>query len=116
DPILARAARSHPSVTLRYRCTLTAFRQERDCVVADLADAATGRREQWRARYLVGCDGFSSSVRKALGIEMRGVPFINRSVNVMLRTPDLAAIHPKGDAGRFVLVGPEGPMGSSIPH
>jgi 2-polyprenyl-6-methoxyphenol hydroxylase-like FAD-dependent oxidoreductase len=114
DPILARAARSYPSVTLRYRCTLTGFREEPDGVVADLSDAS-GKREQVRARYMVACDGFSSSVRKALGIEMRGVPFINRSVNVMLRTPDLSAIHQKGNAGRFVLVGPEGPWASLTP-
>ena len=115
DPILARAARSYPSVTLRYRCTLTGFRQDDDGVVADLHDAATGKRQQVRARYMVACDGFASPVRKALGIEMRGVPFINRSVNVMLRTPDLSAIHPKGNAGRFVLVGPEGPWASLTP-
>ena len=63
----------------------------------------------------MACDGFSSSVRKALGIEMRGVSFIDRSTNIMLRTPDLAAIHPKGNAGRFVLVGPEGPWASLTP-
>ena len=57
DPILARAARSYPSVTLRYRCTLTGFREEADCVVADLHDAATGEREQLRARHMVACDG-----------------------------------------------------------
>jgi 2-polyprenyl-6-methoxyphenol hydroxylase-like FAD-dependent oxidoreductase len=114
DPILARAARSYPSVALRYRCTLVSFREDAAGVVADLADAS-GKRERLCTRYLVACDGFSSSVRKALGIEMRGVPFINRSVNVMLRTPDLAAIHPKGNAGRFVLVGPEGPWASLTP-
>jgi 2-polyprenyl-6-methoxyphenol hydroxylase-like FAD-dependent oxidoreductase len=114
DPILARAARSHPSVTLRYGCTLAAFGQRDDCVVADLTDAE-GKREQVRARYMVACDGFSSSVRKTLGIEMRGVPFINRSVNIMFRTPNLAAMHPKGNAGRYVLVGPEGPWASLTP-
>jgi 2-polyprenyl-6-methoxyphenol hydroxylase-like FAD-dependent oxidoreductase len=115
DLILARAAASYPSVTLRYRCALVSFREDADCVVAELRDVGTGRHERVRARYLVACDGFPSPVRKALGIEMRGVPFINRSVNIMLRTPDLAAIHPKGNAGRFVLVGPEGPWASLTP-
>jgi 2-polyprenyl-6-methoxyphenol hydroxylase-like FAD-dependent oxidoreductase len=115
DPILARAARSYPCVALRYRCTLTGFRQDPDGVTAELHDAGTGAREQIRARHMVACDGFASSVRKALGIEMRGVRFINRSVNVMFRTRDLAAIHPKGNAGRFVLVGPEGPWASLTP-
>jgi 2-polyprenyl-6-methoxyphenol hydroxylase-like FAD-dependent oxidoreductase len=115
DPILARAARSYSSVTLRYRCTLTSFREEADGVVAELHDTGTGRRERVRARHMVACDGFSSSVRKELGIEMRGVPFINRSINVMLRTPDLSAIHSKGNAGRYVLIGPEGPWASLTP-
>jgi 2-polyprenyl-6-methoxyphenol hydroxylase-like FAD-dependent oxidoreductase len=115
DPILARAAKSHPSVTLRHRCALMTFHEEDDCVVAELHDAASGKREQVRARYMVACDGFSSSVRKALGIAMRGAAFINRSVNIMLRTPDLSAIHDKGNAGRYVLIGPEGPWASLTP-
>jgi 2-polyprenyl-6-methoxyphenol hydroxylase-like FAD-dependent oxidoreductase len=115
DPILARAARRYPCVTLRYRCRLVAFSAEGDGVVAELESADSGRREAVRARYLVGCDGFSSSVRKTLGIEMLGTPFIDRSVNIMLRTPELSAIHNKGNAGRYVLVGPEGPWASLTP-
>jgi 2-polyprenyl-6-methoxyphenol hydroxylase-like FAD-dependent oxidoreductase len=114
DPILARAARAYPSVLLRYRCRLAAFREDGDAVVADL-EAAGGERTQVRARFMVACDGFSSSVRKALGIEMRGEAFIDRSVNIMLRTADLSAIHAKGNAGRYVLVGPGGPWASLTP-
>ncbi len=115
DPILARAARGYRSVTLRYRCKLTAFREDGDAVIAELHDATTGEHTQVRARHMVACDGFASSVRKALGIEMRGQAFIDRSVNIMLRTPDLAAIHSKGKAGRYVLVGPQGPWASLTP-
>jgi 2-polyprenyl-6-methoxyphenol hydroxylase-like FAD-dependent oxidoreductase len=115
DPILTSAARAYPSVTLRYRCRLAAFREDGDAVVADLDFAETGERQQVRARFMVACDGFSSSVRKALNIEMRGVPFIDRSVNIMFRTKSLSAIHPKGNAGRYVLVGPEGPWASLTP-
>jgi 2-polyprenyl-6-methoxyphenol hydroxylase-like FAD-dependent oxidoreductase len=115
DPILAEKARSLPGVTLRYRCTLTGFREQANGVVAELSDMASGTRETVRARHLVGCDGFSSAVRKALGIGLGGVPFINRSVNVMFRCGDLAAVHDKGRAGRYVLIGPEGPWASLTP-
>jgi 2-polyprenyl-6-methoxyphenol hydroxylase-like FAD-dependent oxidoreductase len=115
DPILTDAARAHPSVTLRHRCKLTAFRDDGDAVTAELHDIARGESSRLRARYLVACDGFASSVRKALGIEMRGEAFIDRSVNIMLRTSDLAAIHGKGHAGRYVLIGPEGPWASLTP-
>ena len=115
DPILARAAKGYPSVTLRYRCKLVAFREEDDAVTAELEDAETGRRDQVRARFMVACDGFGSYVRKRLAIQVHGVPFINRSVNIMFSTPDLSAIHPKGNAGRYVLVGDEGPWASLTP-
>jgi 2-polyprenyl-6-methoxyphenol hydroxylase-like FAD-dependent oxidoreductase len=115
DPILAEAARAHPGVTLRYRCRLAAFRDDGDGVVADLVDDTTGARERVRAQYLVGCDGFASTVRKALGIEVRGVSIINRSVNVMFSVPALWKAHNKGKAGRYVIIGPEGAWASLTP-
>jgi 2-polyprenyl-6-methoxyphenol hydroxylase-like FAD-dependent oxidoreductase len=115
DPILAEAARGYPSVTMRYRCRLAGLREEEDGVVAELVDEKSGRRDEVRTDYLVGCDGLPSAVRKALGIEMRGVPFINRSVNVMFRTPALWDAHDKGKAGRYVMIGPEGAWASLTP-
>jgi 2-polyprenyl-6-methoxyphenol hydroxylase-like FAD-dependent oxidoreductase len=115
DPLLAEAARGFPCVTLRYRCQLTGFREEADGVVCELHDLETDRRERVRAGYLVACDGYTSSVRKALGIEMRGQPVINRSANIMFRTANLSALHDKGNAGRYVLTGAQGPWASLVP-
>lgn len=115
DPILAEAARSRPSVHLRYRCRLTGFRQDDTGVFAELHDLETDRREMIEASYLVGCDGLSSSVRKALGIEMTGQPMINRSANIMFRAPRLTELHDKGEAGRYVILGPAGPWASLVP-
>ena len=114
DPILAAAARSYPAVELRYRCRMTGFREEKDAVVARLDGAERGDGEV-RARYLVACDGFSSSVRKALGIEMTGRAMINRSVNIMFRARGLTALHDKGEAGRYVILGPAGAWASLVP-
>ena len=115
DPILARAAGRYPSVTLRYRCRLAGFRDDGAHVEADLVDEETGRSHRIRTDYLVGCDGVASAVRKALGIETRGVPFINRSVNVMFRAPALWEQHDKGKAGRYVIIGEEGAWASLTP-
>jgi len=81
DPILARAAASYLSVTLRHNCTLTSFRDEGNEVVAQLHDKISGTEEQVRARYLVACDGFGSAVRKALGIEMKVVAVEEMSID-----------------------------------
>jgi 2-polyprenyl-6-methoxyphenol hydroxylase-like FAD-dependent oxidoreductase len=108
DPILQDHARSFLHVTLRHRVQLTDFVQDSDAVTATLLDRSTGRSETVRAGYLVGCDGFASTVRKLLGIEIRGEPHIDWSMTVYLRIPDFHAHHDKGKAFRYVFVGPEG--------
>lgn len=115
DPILAATARTFPSVTLRYRCQLTSFRDMGDHVVAEITDHTTGKREQVRAQYLVGCDGIGSTVRKQLGIQMRGIELINHSFNVMFRVKELWNQHDKGKGGRYVIVGEEGAWASLTP-
>ena len=115
DPILADTARGCSSVKLRYRCRLAAFHDEGDGVVADLVDETDGSRERVRADFLIGCDGFASTVRRGLGIEMRGVSIINRSVNVMFTAPALWEVHDKGKAGRYVIIGDEGAWASLTP-
>jgi 2-polyprenyl-6-methoxyphenol hydroxylase-like FAD-dependent oxidoreductase len=115
DPILAEAVRQYPQVKLRYHTRLEAFRDEGNCVVAQLIDEKTGRREEVRARYLVGCDGIGSTVRKQLGFEMHGTGMINHSFNVMFRSPALWEHHDKGKAGRYVIVGEEGTWASLTP-
>jgi 2-polyprenyl-6-methoxyphenol hydroxylase-like FAD-dependent oxidoreductase len=115
DPILAEAARTYATVVLRYRCRLTSFRDRGDRVEARLRDLASGDERTVEAQHLVACDGFSSPVREALGIAMRGQPMLNRAINIMFRTPKLAAMHDKGNAGRYVLVGPAGPWASLVP-
>lgn len=59
-----------PSVTLRTGTTLEAFTDGADGIEATLT--SDGRRERVRARYLVGCDGARSTVRKQIGVEMLG--------------------------------------------
>jgi 2-polyprenyl-6-methoxyphenol hydroxylase-like FAD-dependent oxidoreductase len=54
---------------VRRGCELVGLSQDDDAVTADLADGA-----QLRARYLVGCDGGRSTVRKLLGVDFPGQP------------------------------------------
>lgn len=110
DPILAERARSFPSVTLRYHTRLSSFTEREDAVDCVLEHA--GRTERVTARYLVACEGFSSTARKHLGIEMHGDAMLNRSVNIMFRAKSLSALHDKGNAGRYVVIGTEGPWAS----
>ncbi|MGW2716513.1 rifampin monooxygenase [Streptomyces sp. NPDC001492] len=54
---------------IRRGCELTGLSQDEDGVTAELADGA-----RLRSRYLVGCDGGRSTVRKLLGVGFPGEP------------------------------------------
>ncbi len=108
DPILQRCAQSSPHVTIRHRVKLESFEQDEDGVTATLRDQSTASAEQVRAQFLVGCDGFVSTVRELLGIEVRGERHIDWSMNVYLRIPNFFSYHDKKPAIRYVYVGPEG--------
>jgi 2-polyprenyl-6-methoxyphenol hydroxylase-like FAD-dependent oxidoreductase len=108
DPILQDCARAFPHVALRHRVELESFVRDDDGVTAILRDRQSGRIETVRAGYLVGCDGFASTVRERLGIPIRGEPHIDWSMTIYLRIPDLCAYHDKEKAFRYVFVGPEG--------
>jgi 2-polyprenyl-6-methoxyphenol hydroxylase-like FAD-dependent oxidoreductase len=54
---------------VRRGCAVAGFEQDDEGVTVDLADG-----ERLRARYLVGCDGGRSAVRKLLGVGFPGEP------------------------------------------
>ena len=107
DRILVEKVRTLPAVTLRYNSRLQEFSEHADHVEARLENG-----EVIQARYLAACDGYSSTVRKQLGIAMQGDERLNRAINIMFRTENLSALHDKGNAGRYVTIGTEGPWAS----
>ncbi|MFI6044949.1 rifampin monooxygenase [Nocardia sp. NPDC051321] len=56
-------------VEIRRGCELVGLSQDTDGVSAELADGT-----RLRSRYLVGCDGGRSTVRKVLGVDFPGEP------------------------------------------
>jgi 2-polyprenyl-6-methoxyphenol hydroxylase-like FAD-dependent oxidoreductase len=108
DPILRGFAAAQKTVALRYRTRLLSFKQDADAVTAEVENAATGVREEIRARYIVGCDGARSLVRETLGIRMHGNPVLTYTTNVIFRCPHLLSLHDKGKAYRHIFIGAEG--------
>jgi 2-polyprenyl-6-methoxyphenol hydroxylase-like FAD-dependent oxidoreductase len=60
---------------VRRGCAVAGLAQDDDGVTVELADG-----EQLRARYLVGCDGARSAVRKLLGVGFPGEPARNETL------------------------------------
>ena len=64
------------------------------------------------ARYMIACDGVDSGIRNALGIGLDGIPVINYTVSLLVRSPALHTRHRMGAAERYMLIGPEGVWGN----
>ncbi|SEG81923.1 2-polyprenyl-6-methoxyphenol hydroxylase [Thermomonospora echinospora] len=71
DRLLAERA-AEVGAEIRRGCELVGLSQDEDGVTAELADGT-----RLRARYLVGCDGGRSTVRKLLGVGFPGEPAEN---------------------------------------
>jgi 2-polyprenyl-6-methoxyphenol hydroxylase-like FAD-dependent oxidoreductase len=76
EPILADELRVSPGAELRYRHRWEHSEEVGEVVMSDVTDLGTGDTTQVRSRYVIGCDGAGSRVRKLLGIEMVGPPLI----------------------------------------
>jgi 3-(3-hydroxy-phenyl)propionate hydroxylase len=92
--------RAMPNVMIKLGCELTGFAQDDAGVTAQTR--STAGQESLRGRYLIGCDGGRSGVRKDLGIEFEGYTHPERFV-VLTTTFDFATI---GYCFRNYLSGP----------
>ncbi|MFK3980617.1 rifampin monooxygenase [Micromonospora sp. NPDC050397] len=72
QPVIVRLLEEHAielGAQVRHGCTVIDLAQDGDGVTVELADG-----ERLRSRYLVGCDGGRSTVRKLLGVDFPGEP------------------------------------------
>jgi 2-polyprenyl-6-methoxyphenol hydroxylase-like FAD-dependent oxidoreductase len=70
EPLLKSVAETMPSVTVRYGCEFLSFAQDAQSVTAEVSEA--GKTSAITAKYLIGCDGGTSAIRKQLGIQLAG--------------------------------------------
>ena len=108
DPILCERATSFASTQLRFRWRFEELAQEDGRVLAVVQDLARGERRTIAARYLIDCSGGHSPIRRALGIEMSGSPYIGYHLSVYVRAPQLWTHHDKGKAALVNFVEPKG--------
>ena len=87
DPV--RACRS-PAAHPHPQPHLGRGRQDRRCSsVVALRDLDTGAVTRLGCRYLIGCDGARSIVRKAIGAELSGDAIVQRVQSTFIRAPGL---------------------------
>jgi 3-(3-hydroxy-phenyl)propionate hydroxylase len=73
ERLLRERAASFDTIDIRLGQTVTGFRQDTDGVELDVAN--TTGLDKIRARYVIGCDGASSTIRKVSGLELDDLGF-----------------------------------------
>jgi 2-polyprenyl-6-methoxyphenol hydroxylase-like FAD-dependent oxidoreductase len=89
EPILFEHAAAQPRIRILSRTFAEHIRIEDTCASATLRDLETGAAMHVECRYLVGCDGARSVVRKAIGAELAGDAIVQRVQSTYIRAPDL---------------------------
>ena len=89
EPILFEHVFQTPRVTILNRCAIESFVHTNDEVAATVKSLDSGETSLIRARYLVGCDGGRSVVRRGIGAKLEGDAIIQRVQATYIRAPDL---------------------------
>jgi len=87
EPVLFRGLHQFPTVTTQFCSEVLAFVDLGDHVEVEVG-TESGPRQRIVAKYLVGCDGGRSVVRKSLGKGMSGTGDLGESVNIFFRAPN----------------------------
>ncbi|HEY9380851.1 MAG TPA: FAD-dependent monooxygenase, partial [Burkholderiales bacterium] len=94
ERFLFEHAKTRPNIAMRFGWHVERFVQDGEGVQLTSL-SGRGEKQAWRARYLVGCDGGRSGVRRALGIKFRGAAgleqqyFGGRMYSTYVRVPEL---------------------------
>ena len=105
DPLLAKAVQERGLTQVMYGTSWLTASQDDGGVTSALA---AGREPVTvRSKYLVGCDGAGSAVRRAAGIDFTGRQ-LDYSVSAMIEAEHLERYHPLGRAERYMFIGTEG--------
>ncbi|RBQ15303.1 FAD-binding monooxygenase [Spongiactinospora rosea] len=90
NPLLLEELTGRDGCDVRLLHRLDSFTQDDNAVTAHVTDLTSGLPLTVRARYLVACDGASSQVRRACGIEAPYRYETQEFRNVLFKAPDLA--------------------------
>ena len=119
EPILFDFAKAHSGITIINRARLVDFSQDDAGVRATVEDVDTGEATPFAARYLIGCDGAHSTVRRKIGATLAGDPVLEHRQSTYIRAPRLreaittklswanTSLNPRRSANMFAIDGHE---------
>ena len=108
EQVMRDTASSLPTVELRTGWTASSLVQDDDGVTVTLEDAV-GSACVVRAAYAIGCDGYRSLVREAIGARYEGRDDSRPNLNIVFRAEGLADRIPHGKAVHHWVLNPSQP-------
>lgn len=93
EAVLRSGLQRYPQVQVRIRHEVTAIKDGADAATLQVTDLQTQQNHAVQARYVIGCDGARSLVRKVLGTRMRDLglhqPWLVFDVRLKTNVPTL---------------------------
>ena len=94
EPILFERAAAEPLIELINEVHVESFTQDSDAVTVQATDLRSGKDLQFTGKYLVGCDGGASTIRRQIGAVLEGDAVIQRVQSTYFRAPELLSLIP----------------------
>jgi 2-polyprenyl-6-methoxyphenol hydroxylase-like FAD-dependent oxidoreductase len=89
EPILFEYAAAQPRIRILNRMSVEDVEVQDSSATVGVRDLETGTVRRLSCRYLIGCDGARSLVRKAIGAELSGDAVVQRVQSTYIRAPGL---------------------------
>jgi 2-polyprenyl-6-methoxyphenol hydroxylase-like FAD-dependent oxidoreductase len=94
EPVLLAAAAATPHLRIVNRTRIDGVEQREDQVLATATEVGRNATKTIAARYVVGCDGAHSRVRRAIGAVLHGDAAVLQAQTLVIRAPGLLAMMP----------------------
>ena len=95
EPVMFAHAASMPGLHILSRTSLIDFQQRDSDVLAIARNLDSNETGEIVARYLVGCDGAHSFVRRKIGVTLRGDTNISQAQSTYIFAPRLLGLMPR---------------------
>lgn len=107
EPIIKEKVDASPYVTSHWGWELVSFQQTEEGVTAQIQRCGEGEKKEVKtitARYMVGCDGGRSPIRKSLGVPLHGQFVIQHVLAIYFDCPEMVE-EMKSISGLTVIMG-----------
>tara|TARA_A100001391_G_scaffold205464_1_gene207504 strand:- start:41812 stop:43494 length:1683 start_codon:yes stop_codon:yes gene_type:complete len=94
EPILFERVAAEPLITLINNANVESFEQDDDGVTVHATDLQSKADLKLHGKYLIGCDGGGSTIRRQIGAVLEGDALIQRVQSTYFRAPELLSLIP----------------------